>query len=198
MKPVVAAFDFDGTITTKDTLLVFIRFVKGPLAFGAGLLLFSPVLIAFKLKWYPNWKAKQLLFSYFFKGMTCSDFNEWSNRFGLMYQHLIRPKAREAICQHLDQDHEVVIVSASIENWVLPFATQLGITSLLCTQIEVDANNRLTGRFASANCHGKEKIRRILGRYPNRSEYHLIAYGDSNGDKPMLEFADEGFYKAFE
>lgn len=64
----VAIFDFDGTITKKDTLLEFIKFSKGYIAFYKGILRYLPILIAFKIKIYPNWKAKQKIFSYFLKG----------------------------------------------------------------------------------------------------------------------------------
>ena len=63
----VAAFDFDGTITRKDTLLEFIKFVKGVSSCYRGLLLYAPLLVAYKLKLYPNWKVKQRFFAHFFK-----------------------------------------------------------------------------------------------------------------------------------
>ncbi len=37
----IAFFDFDGTITRKDTLFEIIRYQKGPLALYAGMLLLS-------------------------------------------------------------------------------------------------------------------------------------------------------------
>ena len=198
MKRVIAAFDFDGTITTKDTLLEFIRFAKGRWIFLSGFALYSPLLIAWKIKLYPNWKVKQQLFAFFFKGMKLADFDRLCEDFCTQSQQLIRPEARKAIRRLLDTQAEVAIVSASIENWVYPFANQLGVSSVLCTQIETDADSCLTGRFTSANCYGEEKVSRILERYPDRAEYHLIAYGDSSGDKPMLEWADEKFYKPFQ
>ena len=70
----IAVFDFDGTITTKDTLLYFILFTRGYWAFMMGFFLYSPLLIAFKLRLYPNWKVKQALFSYFFGGMNYKEF----------------------------------------------------------------------------------------------------------------------------
>ena len=66
----IYAFDFDGTLTTKDTLIEFIRFSKGIVRLFLGFLLFSPLLILMKLHLYPNWKAKQRVFSWFFKGMS--------------------------------------------------------------------------------------------------------------------------------
>lgn len=71
----IYAFDFDGTLTTKDTLIEFIRFSKGRVRLFLGFLLFSPLLILMKLHLYPNWKAKQRVFSWFFKGMSLDSFN---------------------------------------------------------------------------------------------------------------------------
>ena len=55
----VYAFDFDGTLTTCDTLLAFIRYAKGTPAFVRGFLRHAHLLVLMKLRLYPNWKAKQ-------------------------------------------------------------------------------------------------------------------------------------------
>lgn len=41
------------------------------------------------------------------------------------------------------------------------------------------------------------KVNRLKAIYPNRQDYHLTAFGDSRGDKEMLAFADESYYKPF-
>ncbi|GHT06630.1 hypothetical protein AGMMS49525_15080 [Bacteroidia bacterium] len=197
-KQIVAAFDFDGTITTKDTFVEFIRFAKGTSSFLCGFLLFSPLLIAYKLKLYPNWKVKQHLFSFFFKGMNLHDFEQYCRAFCRQSMHLIRSQAISSIQKHIEKGDSVVIISASIENWVRPFAECLGISSTLCTQLEIDQESCLTGRFASANCYGAEKVRRLLQLYPHREGYYLVAYGDSKGDKELLNFADEEYYRKFQ
>lgn len=86
----------------------------------------------------------------------------------------------------------MLIVSASIDNWVQPFFPQVKV---LGTQIEVK-DGCLTGRFLTKNCYGQEKVNRILALYPDRNTYHLTAYGDSRGDKELLAFADESHYQA--
>ena len=197
MKPVLAVFDFDGTITRKDTLLEFMRFACGSSAFLRGFALYAPILVLMKLHLYPNWKAKQQVFTHFFGGMPQKDFNAICARFcERRFDRLVYADAKERIRQHLAKGEQVAIVSASPENWVSLFAERLGITTTLATQLEIE-DGRLTGRFASKNCYGQEKVNRILERFPNREEYTLIAYGDSNGDKYMLAFADQGFYKLF-
>jgi HAD superfamily hydrolase (TIGR01490 family) len=197
-KMILAVFDFDDTITTKDTLLEFIRFAKGNFRFLYGFMLHFPLLIAYKLKLYPNWKVKQRLFSHFFKGMKLLDFDRLCERFYRSSSDLIRPEAKKAIQHHAEVGHLLVIVSASIENWVRPFARNLNISLVLSTEIEVDMSDRLTGRFSTPNCYGEEKVRRLLQLFPQRSNYYLIAYGDSFGDKELLDFADKKFYKKFE
>ena len=194
MKKIVA-FDFDGTLTTKDTLLVFIRYAKGSKDFWLGFLRFAHLLVLMKLGLYPNWKAKQKVFAHFFEGMRIEDFNEFCLRFAQDHQYLLRPKGIEALHQALRDGAEVMIVSASIDNWVKPFFENQSI-QILGTQIEVK-NGLLTGRFLSKNCYGQEKVNRILALYPHREDYHLTAYGDSRGDKELLAFADESHYKPF-
>lgn len=194
MKKIVA-FDFDGTLTTKDTLLVFIRFAKGSKDFWLGFLRFAHLLVLMKLGLYPNWKAKQKVFAHFFEGMRIEDFNEFCLRFAQDHQHLLRPKGIEALHQALSDGAKVMIVSASIDNWVKPFFENQSI-QILGTQIEVKGG-LLTGRFLSKNCYGQEKVNRILALYPHREDYHLTAYGDSRGDKELLAFADESHYKPF-
>lgn len=189
----IYAFDFDGTITTKDTLIEFIRYAKGSMALGLGFMRYAHLLVLMKIGLYPNYKAKQKVFAHFFKDTTLDDFNALCKAFAASSSHLLRPNAIEAINQAIKEGSEVLIVSASIDNWVQPFFPQVKVVG---TQIEV-IDGKLTGRFLSKNCYGQEKVNRILSLYPNRQDYHLTAYGDSRGDKEMLAFADESYFKPF-
>ena len=189
----IYAFDFDGTLTNKDTLIEFIRYAKGSMALGLGFLRYAHLLVMMKLGLYPNYKAKQKVFAHFFKDTTLDDFNALCKAFAASSSHLLRPNAIEAINHAIKEGSEVLIVSASIDNWVQPFFPQVKVVG---TQIEV-IDGKLTGRFLSKNCYGQEKVNRILSLYPNRHDYHLTAYGDSRGDKEMLAFADESYFKPF-
>ena len=192
MKQIVA-FDFDGTLTTKDTLIEFIRYACGTRAFLFGFLRYAHLLVLMKLGLYPNYKAKQKVFAHFFEGMKIEEFDGLCQRFAKDNQHLLRPKGAEAIQQAMDDGAEVLIVSASIDNWVREMITD---PVIIGTQIEIK-DGLLTGRFLTKNCYGQEKVNRILALYPHRSEYRLTAYGDSRGDKELLTFADESHYKPF-
>ena len=181
------AFDFDGTLTTRDTLIAFIRYACGTPRFLLGFLLHAPLLVLMKLRLYSNGKAKQRLFSWFFRGMPIETFDALCQSFASTHRHLLRPETVRLLQQALSEGSEVLIVSASIDNWVQPFFPTV---TVLGTQIEV-IDGRLTGRFLTPNCYGQEKVRRILALHPVRSSYRLTAYGDSRGDRELLAFADE-------
>lgn len=194
----IYAFDFDGTLTTKDTLLEFIRFAKGSGQMFRGFLLFSPLLLLMKLHLYPNWKAKQQVLSYFFKGMNIDDFNALCTHFAEQNKHLLRPAGIEKVRQAIEEEQAtVLIISASIDNWVRPFFDEIDKKiQVLGTQIETKGGC-LTGQITTKNCYGQEKVNRLTALYPHREAYELIAFGDSRGDKELLDFADKGFYKPF-
>lgn len=194
---IVAAFDFDGTITNKDTLLEFISYTKGKKKLYRGLIKFLPYLILMKLKLYPNWKLKEIIFTYYFKGVSLKQFNEWGENFSIKISSIVRPKAVLAIENHLKNGDNVIIISASIENWIIPWSKKIGLINVLSTKIEVDKTGKLTGKFLTKNCYGLEKVKRLIEIYPNKESFELIAYGDSNGDKELIKFADKGFYNKF-
>lgn len=192
----IAFFDFDGTITTKDTLLEFIKFCKGPLRFYLGFLINSPYLVAFKLKIISNQLAKEKVLSYFFGGERLDKFQERCDSFEKQtLQSLVRPKAITEIERLKKAGVSVVIVSASPRNWIAGWAAsnQLG---LIATELET-TNNRITGKIIGRNCHGLEKIRRIREIYDLTEFEEIHAYGDSSADKPMLSLARFAHMKPF-
>ena len=198
-KKIIAAFDFDGTITSKDTLIEFIKYATGKFCFYKGIILYSHLLLVYKLKLFPNWKMKQLLFSHFFRRISLVQFDAICRAFYREKgQGLFRKDACEAVQRHIAHGDTVIIVSASIENWVLPFGESLGVDVVVGTKVDINELGNLTGRFLTTNCYGMEKVKRINQLYPHRNTYYLIAYGDSRGDKELLSFADEAYYQSFE
>ena len=190
------AFDFDGTITTRDTFLAFIRHAVGFFRFYAGMAVCAPVIAKMFLHLMPTQEAKEAVFAHFFKGMPLAEFNALCCDFAEKNRHLIRPDALICIKTALQKGESVLIVSASLENYIAPFFAGTPV-QIEATKVALDGENRLTGKFLGANCKGEEKVRRILARFPERTAYTLIAYGDSSGDREMLTFADESHFKPF-
>lgn len=194
MQKKIIALDFDGTITTRDTLIEFIRFARGSRRMLLGFLRYSPLLLLMRLHLYPNYKAKEKIFAHFFAGISIDDFDHLCQRFATANRHLLRPAAIEEIKRARRNGETAVIVSASIDNWVAPFFPSDILVA--GTQIEVH-DGIVTGRFKTPNCYGKEKVRRLEQLFPHRHDYHITAYGDSRGDKELLDYADESHFKPF-
>jgi HAD superfamily hydrolase (TIGR01490 family) len=192
----IAFFDFDGTITKKDTLLEVIKFQKGKMAFYTGFLLNTPWLIAYKLNLIPNDQAKQKILTYFFAGTAESVFQEKCDLFAdRKLPALIRPAALTEIEQLRTHGFEMVVISASAGNWIRNWTNRLSL-KLIATKLEVK-NGLITGGIEGKNCHGEQKVACIREQW-NLSEYkEIFIYGDSSGDKPMLALATKSFYKPF-
>lgn len=187
----VVVFDFDGTLTTKDTLLEFIKYACGKKSFYWGFLIYAPILVMMKLHLYPNGKAKQKVFAHFFKGKRYDWFIEKGKRFASIIEQFERNDVINKLVNHIHHGDTVYVVTASIEEWVRPWCEQFNISNVIGTKMEV-AGGIITGKFCMNNCYGQEKVNRLLQVEPDRDSYYLYAYGDSDGDKEMIDFADHG------
>ncbi len=193
---ILALFDLDGTITAQDSLFEFIQYAVGKPSYYKGLFKLIPMLIGYTLKLIPNHIAKQKLITYFFKDWDANQFQDLAEQYSReQIDKITRPRAIEKIRWHQEQGHKVVIVSASMECWVKPWCDKNNI-DLISTRLEVK-DNKLTGKFATKNCYGREKVNRVKEAYDLSQYDHIYAYGDSRGDRELLALADESFYKPF-
>lgn len=189
----LALFDFDGTITNRDTLFDFLYYTYGLLEFTWGILVLSPMLMLYIMKLIPNWKAKECVIRHFIKGQEVEHFEKVATRYSNQrLPLLIRKQALEKIEWHLSQGHQVAVVTASINQWVLPWCDRYGM-KLIATHLE-SKNGRLTGRLDGANCQGPEKARRIKEAIDLNEFEYIYAYGNSRGDADMLALAHEKYY----
>ncbi len=188
----IYVFDFDGTITTRDTLFMFLKFTHGRIKYYRNLLLLSPIFVAFALKLISNEKAKQIVFKFFYKNFPKQTFDKFCFEFIVEIDKVLNIPILHIINNCISQGNAVYIVSASIENWIIPWANSHHISNVVATQIQV-ANNLLTGNFGTKNCYGPEKVKRLTGLHSTENLF-ITAYGDSVGDKQMLAFANEGYW----
>jgi len=196
LKRVIAFFDFDGTVTMKDTLLEFIKFSKGSLRFYLGFLINSPILVAYKIGIISNQIAKEWMLRYFFSGKSLESFQQQCDLFAeQVLPSLLRSKAITEINKLKEFGADVVIVSASAENWIKKWTDSLNL-QLLATRLATK-NEKITGKINGKNCHGPEKVSRIKEKF-NLADYSdIYCYGDTAGDKPMLDLGSIKFYKPF-
>jgi HAD superfamily hydrolase (TIGR01490 family) len=191
----IAVFDFDGTLTRRDSLLPFLMRLVGPwLPLRA--LRALPALAGHSIGMVPNWKAKEDLFHAVLRGTGEADLNAVGARFaGEVIPRLLRPRAMERIREHQDKGDLVVLVSASLEAYLKPWGDANGFDVVAGTRLEV-RDGVLTGRLEGANCWGLEKVARLRAAIGDVGGRHLTVYGDGEGDRELLRMATVARYRS--
>lgn len=190
----IVFFDFDGTITSRDSFIDFIIYSCGYKKFITGILCTLPFLVMYKLKIIPNWKAKEKVITWFFGGWTDVRFNAAAITYSQeRLTYIIRDTAKKAIESHKRNGDGIAVVSASPENWLQSWCSSNEL-NLIATKLEIK-DGRITGKLSTPNCYGIEKVIRIKEKF-NLSDYDTVyAYGDSRGDREMLSLADVKYYR---
>jgi phosphatidylglycerophosphatase C len=194
----VAAFDFDGTLTRRDSLLPYLQRGLGWPRFLWAMLLSSPWLAAFALRLMSNHRAKARLLKIALGGRTEREIAGWTSTFVRQYLPAQwQPDMLAHLRRHQELGHACVIVSASPGIYLHEVGRVLGMDAVLCTELAT-RDGALTGDMATPNCHGPEKVRRLQAWLVARGLQRpvvLHAYGDSSGDVPLLNLADYAHYQ---
>lgn len=193
--PALALFDFDGTLTNKDSFPAFLKFAVGKRKYWWGMCLISPFLGLYFLKLIPNHVAKMIVLRYFLEGWTIERLEKTGQAFSeTVIPTILREQGLEKLRWHQSQGHRVFLISASVDWWIKPWAEAQGM-ELICTRMK-QVDGIFTGEYDTPNCYGPEKLRRLKTRIPKLENYEAIyAYGDSKGDRELLSIASHPVYK---
>lgn len=195
MKRNLYLFDFDGTLTKKDTLFDFLRFSFSK-TYQQNYILFMPLFIISKLKFIDKGKVKEKFISKFMKGLSFNEIDLLAqNYFDHNFSTLIHPKGDEYI-KSINNYHDKFIVSASLDFWIKPFADYYGM-GLICTKADFNDKKIFTGKFASENCNKIEKKNRIEKEIDLSFYDEIIAFGDTSGDNAMFSISTKSYYREF-
>ena len=189
-RPVVAAFDVDGTLTTEDCVVPFLRRAAGWRL--APALLRHPVALAGALARRDRDRLKELA-SMSLAGHDGAALDRLGDAFARDFvAHRLRDDTTARLARHRELGHTVILASASFEAYLAPLGAALEVDGIVCTRLERDTSGRLTGRLLGVNCRGPEKARRVLAwlTQAGLDGAELWAYGDSPGDAELLAAAD--------
>lgn len=182
-------FDFDGTITSLDSFLLFSYHSVSTTSFLKFYITSLPLFF-----FLPKRKIKEKFFMSFVN-TKLNYFNHICDAFSNNHLSKFIKKSFIDYIAILDPQSKVVIVSASISNYLEPWCKKMEF-DLISTELEVK-NGKLTGRFSTPNCNGIEKVIRIQEKY-NLSDYDEIhVFGNTKGDLPMLELGTHKYFKFF-
>ena len=192
----IVAFDFDGTMTIRDSFTEFLRWRAGPGGWALGLVKMAPA-VATYARDRDRGRIKAASVREFLRGVDRATLEAEAERFAeRIWDRFVRPDALACWNDWGARGAHRVIVTASPETTVAPFARRLGAEALLGTPLVFDGDDRVTGAFASPNCRGEEKVRRLRAVYGAGVQL-AAAYGDTTGDTEMLQIAAEKGFRVF-
>ena len=187
----VVLYDFDGTIYKKDSFITFLIYAIPTWNLVFSFLIFIPNLVKMFIRLKSNEESKQYIFSHFFKGMDIKVFDDICTKYQRKIDNNVSNILKLKIKQN--QDFQQIIVSASISNWIIPWAKANNIDHVIATEIEVDQFGKITGKFATRNCNKEEKVNRIKRYFENKEVVFVEAYGNSKSDFPMFTLAKSAY-----
>ncbi len=194
---IVALFDFDGTLTHCDSLMPFLRFAVGRTEFWIGLALLTPDFMSYILGRLDRAGLKNAVLRRYIGGWPAIRLRDAAERFiDIALPSLCNGEALARIDWHHEQGHRIILVSASPEIYLTPWAATLPIEAVLATRLEFQAET-VSGQIDRNNCRGAEKVERVIDYLGGLEGYKFFAYGDSAGDREMLAIATHGFYRPF-
>lgn len=190
----IAAFDVDGTLTTTDCVVPFLRRTVGTPTLVRRML-GSPLSLVRAGVRRDRDALKAASAAATFRGLALAEVEADAAAFAReVHEHRLRSDVVESLHRHVDAGDTVVLVSASFEVYLRPLAELLGAHDVLAVRLQVDGDLMLTGELDGPNCRGPEKVVRLhdwLDRHADgRHAVHLSAYGDSHGDRELLADAD--------
>jgi HAD superfamily hydrolase (TIGR01490 family) len=195
---IIAAFDFDGTMTYCDTLIPFFCYAFGYIKTYWKLLTLFPKLMRFPLGSASRKDTKEILFKAFLEGMPRNTLQKLANGFAKSrLTKLLKASAYKRLEWHQNQGHLCVLVSANVDLILEPWAKIAGFDSIVASKLEISENQLITGRLQGIACWGEEKVSRLIDLFGEKTHYQLHAYGDSQGDRALLGWADFPNYRIF-
>jgi phosphatidylglycerophosphatase C len=194
-KVVVAAFDVDGTLTTRDCVRPFLERVAGRRRLLTSLMR-RPVATVVAAAHRDRDRFKEIIVGGSMRGRLIVDVEAMGEQFAqYVLVNWLRPDTLRRLRWHQQAGHRTVIVSASLAAYLRPLALRLGIDDVLCTD-STRRGDRYGDRLSGLNCRADEKRRRFEAWLEERRWVHaeVWAYGDSTGDRELLARADHAVW----
>jgi len=194
-RPVVAAFDVDGTLTTRDCVVPFLQRLSGRARLAARVAA-RPLAVTSAAIRRDRDRFKAVALRAAFAGRASAAVDALGATFAEhVHGSWLRPDTPRRLAWHQAEGHRIVLVSASLGAYLHPLGGLLGVDDVLCTEAVVGDDGRCTGAMVGANCRGPEKVRRLRSWMDEQDlgGATLWAYGDSAGDRELLASADQAF-----
>ncbi|MGB3412766.1 MAG: HAD-IB family hydrolase [Microthrixaceae bacterium] len=197
----VAAFDFDGTLTYRDTLVPFMGSAAGWTRLGTASLRVGLDSLRRKVDGANRDAVKAEMLRRLFTGTEATEIRRRGGDYAkqiLGSSKKINPAVLARLREHIEAGHDVVFVSASLVYYLTPIAEELGIHHVIAVELS-SAEGYLTGSLSHPNVRAEQKairLREWLGEPAEGplTSTELWAYGNSSGDHELLAMADHAYW----
>lgn len=190
----IALFDFDGTITTHETMPAFIRQSTSTPRLLIGYLFLWPLLIGYKLGVVSGITIRAAIVRAAYMGADKTRIDDSGATFAQNYlSRVLRPEAMERIAWHRAQGHDVAVISGGLDCYLRPWTQKHGLR-LICSSLE-ERNGKLTGRYKGPQCVRREKAQAARNHFGPLEGRRVYAYGDTSEDKDLLAIATDPYYR---
>jgi HAD superfamily hydrolase (TIGR01490 family) len=194
MSSTLALFDFDGTITTCETMPDFVKKSISAYRFRFAQVALTPVVLAHRCGIASSKILRNAVVQACYKGASASHMRV----VGAAYARdhipcVLREEAVRRIAWHKDSGHTIAVVSGALDYYLAPWCKAAGL-ELICSSLD-ERDGILTGRYQGEQCLRQEKARRVCARYDMKAYQDIYAYGDSPEDNDLLDLANKRFYR---
>ena len=192
----LVAFDFDGTLTTTDSFTAFLKWRVGAFTYYMDMIRLMPAAARYLFN-RDKGKIKSAAIRVYLRGVPRKMLEEEAAEFAsVAAPMLLRPDALKVWRRHRNDGARMVIVTASPEEVVAPFARGLGADLLIASQLAYDSGDRVGAGLYGRNCRGPEKAFQLKSVFGENVQL-AAAYGDTDGDNQMLDLAEQKFMHLF-
>ena len=189
----LALFDFDGTLTTRETFPDFMRYAVARPRLLVGGVLLAPVVFGYRRGWIAGNPTRASIVQVGLRGVDASRLRARGDAFGReVLPDVLRPEAMARLAWHRERGDRIVVVSGGLDVYLAPWCATQGV-ELLCSVL-AERDGRITG-YAGAQCVGEEKVRRVRALCDPQAYAAIHAYGDTHEDQAMLAMAHHRTYR---
>ena len=191
--PDLALFDFDGTLTTRETFPDFMRYAVARPRLLAGGVLLAPVVFGYRRGWVAGNPTRASIVQVGLRGVDAVRLRTQGETFARdVLPGVLRPDAMARLQWHRERGDRIVVVSGGLDVYLAPWCATQGV-ELACSVL-AERGGCITG-YAGPQCVGKEKVRRILALCDPQAYAAIHAYGDTHEDEAMLAMAHHRTYR---
>lgn len=188
----LALFDFDGTLTTRDTTLLFVFYVTGKPR-GTWIFVTNIIQLVLAILEIQDWiSVKEKIFKEGFATRAALEIENKGNEFGKkIIPKILNDEVYKQMKKLQKEGYEVVLLSASCRVWLQQWCKDEGI-ELVCTELAIESD-KYTGKISGKNCYGKQKVDALKSMYDLQAAENLIAYGNHASDMHYMRLAQQAF-----